>query len=208
MEEKVKSLSSAIIAELPQIPFIIDQVSEAINWCVEAQDSGVVVKLLETALDVAKYVKEISDPNFYKTHLVIASLIADIPNVTEDERFSQFKTTSGAVEQAVKNIIVDKKLLADRGCFNALNIHLAQLQKINESYMVIVLYGILHDLKEITAGLKEAETKAPITPQDYITVLGYAYVMSNLRMAKLPLADKTKVIINDIQILLNTEVIY
>ena len=208
MEEKVKSLSTAIIAELPQIPFIIDQVSDAIKWCVEAHDSGVVVKQLETTLDVAKYVKEISDPNFYRTHLVIAALISDIPNVLEEKKFEEFKTTSGAVEKAVKNIIVDKDLLIKRGCFNALNIHLAQLARIDENCLVIALLGILHDLQEITSSLKEAETKAPITPQDYITVLGYAYVMANLRMARLPLADKTKVIVNQIEILLNTEVIY
>ena len=208
MEEKVKALSAAIIAELPQIPFIIDQVSDAINWCVESHEAGVVTKLLETALDVAKYVKEISDPHFYRTHLVIASLIADIPNVLEDERFNQFRTTSGAVEQAVKSIVVAPDLLSQRGCFNSLNIHLAQLAKVDENCLVVMLYGILHDLKEITDVLKEAGTKAPITPQDYITVLGYAYVMSNLRMAKLPLISRTKAIINKIEILLNTEVIY
>ena len=208
MEGKIKTLKSAILAELPQIPFIIDQVSAAAEWCVEAHDPGVVVKLLETSLDVARYVKEISDPNFYRTHLVIASLIADIPNVLEDEKFNQFKTTSGAVEKAIKNVIVDSELLAERGCFNSLNIHLTQLFKIDENCLVIMLYGILHDLKEITAGLTSANVKSPITPQDYITVLGYAYVMSNLRMARLPLADRTKVLVNDIQILLNTEVIY
>ena len=208
MEEKVRVLSSEILQELPQIPFIIDQVSEAINWCIEAHDSGVVTKLLETAVDVAKYVKEISDPNFYRTHLVIASLIADIEGVLEDDRFKQFQTTSGAVEKTVKDIIINPDLLSERGCFNALNIHLTQLSRKDENCLVIMLYGILHDLEEITMGIKEAKVKAPITPQDYITVLGYAYVMSNLRMANLALADKTKVIINDIQILLNTEVIY
>lgn len=208
MEEKVKALSSEIIQELPQIPFVIDQVSEAINWCVEAHDPGVVVKLLETTVDVAKYVKEISDPNFYKTHLVIASLIADIPNVLEDASFNQFKTTSGAVEKDIKNIIVSPELLAERGCFNSLNIHLTQLAKKDENCLVVMLYGILHDLQEITEGLKDTNAKSPITPQDYITVLGYAYVMSNLRMARLELADRTKVIINDIQILLNVDVIY
>ena len=208
MEEKIEKLKAGILAELPQVPFIIDQVSDAVDWCVEEHDPGIIVKLLETSLDVARYVKEISDPNFYKTHLVIASLIADIPNVIEDERFKKFQTASGAVEKSVKNVIVDPDLLVERGCFNSLNIHLTQLQKIDENCLVIMLYGILHDLKEITSGLKSTCAKSPITPQDYITVLGYAYVMSNLRMARLPLADRTKVIINNIQIILNTEVIY
>ena len=204
MEEKIKELTTNILGELPQIPFVIDQVSEAINWCVEAHDSGIVVRLLETALNVAKYTREISDPNFYRTYLVVAALIADIPNVKEDEKFAQFKSASGAIEKAVDNIIVD----TNRGCFKSLCIHLAQLSKKDENCLVIMLYGILQDLRDITVGLKDSGTKAPITPQDYITVLGYSYVMANLRMARLPLADKTKVIINDIEILLNSEVDY
>ena len=208
MEEKVNSLKQSILSELPQIPFIIDQVSEAIDWCVEAHDDGVVVRLLETALDVARYVREISDPNFYKTHLVVAALIADIPNVTEDSRFEIFKSASNAVLNSVKEVIVSPELIKDRGCFNALNIHLTQLAKKNENCFVVMLLGILHDLQDLTAALKATGVKTPITPQDYITILGYAYVMSNLRMANLTLLDRTKVIVNNIQVLLNYDVIY
>lgn len=208
MEEKIKTLKNEIIAELPQIPFIIDQVSDAVDWCVEEHDPGVIVRLLESALDVARYAKEISDPNFYKTYLVVASLIADIPDVTTSERFNKFKTASGVIERTIKNVVIDPDLICERGCFNSLNIHLTQLAKKDENCFVIMLYGILHDLQEITSALKGTSTKSPVTPQDYITILGYAYVMSNLRMARLPLADRTKVLVNKIEILLNTEVIY
>lgn len=208
MEEKVKNLSKAIVAELPQIPFIIDQVSEAINWCSEAHDAGSVVRYLETALDVAKFVREISDPNFYKTHLVIAALIADIPNVLEDERFEIFKSASCSVENSIKKVTVNQELIKDRGCFNALNIHLTQLAKQDENCFTVMLFGILHDLQDLTRGLKEANVKSPVTPQDYITALGYAYVMSNLRMANLPLLDRTKVVVNNIQIILNYDITY
>ena len=208
MEEKIEKLKESIIEELPQVPYVLDQVGEALDWCIESHEEGVITKLLETALDVARYAKEISDPNFYKTHLVIAALLADIPNVFEDERFQKFNSTSGIVEKSVRNVTIDKSLIEKRGCFNSLNIHLTNISRVDENCMVVMLYGILHDLEEVVAGLKSVETKSPITPQDYITVLGYAYVMANLRMANLKLADRTKVLINKIEILLNTEVIY
>lgn len=208
MEEKVELLKKAIIDELPQIPFIIDQVGEAVDWCAEAHDSGIVVRLLESALDVAKYVKSISEPNFYRTHLLIASLIGDIPNVMEDARFEKFKTASKALDRAIKNIVIDPNLTEERGCFNAISIHLTQLARIDEECLTVMLYGILHDLEDIVSGLREAKEKSPITPQDYITVIGYAYVMSNLRMAQLKVLENTKAVINKIEILLNNDVIY
>lgn len=208
MEEKLELLKKSIIDELPQIPFIVDQVGEAIDWCAEAHDEGVVNKLLNTALDVAKFVKSISEPNFYKTHLLLAALIGDIPDLLKAERFGKFQTASKSIEKAIENVVIDPRLTAERGCFNAISIHLTQLAKKDEECLAVVLYGILNDLKEIVQGMKEADVKTPITPQDYITVVGYAYVMSNLRMAQLKLLEQTKSIINEIEILLNTDVIY
>lgn len=203
-----KEVKNAILSELPQIPFIIDQVDNAIDWCIEAHDKGVVARVLNTALDVAKYVKEISDPNFYKTHLVIAALIGDIDGVLEDEKFGMYKTASHAVENTIKKVIIDPKLTEERGCFNALNIWLTRLAREDENAFVVLLYGILNDLKEVVAGLKQVNSKAPITPQNYITVLGYAYVLSNIRMANLNLLDRTRVLVNEIEVLLNNDVIY
>ena len=208
MTGKFNEVKAAILGELPQIPFIIDQVDKAIDWCIEAHDKGVVSRILNTALDVAKYTREISDPNFYKTHLVIAALIGDIKDVLEDENFAIYRTASHAVENTIKKVIIDPKLTEDRGCFNALNIWLTKLAKEDESAFVVILYGILNDIKEVIGGLKEVGSKAPITPQNYITILGYAYVMANLRMANLNLLDRTRVLVNEIEVLLNNDVIY
>lgn len=206
--ERRDALRMAILAEVPQIPFLIDQVDKAIDWCIDGHDEGVVDKVLSTAAKVAKYVKEISDPNFYRTHLLIASLIGDIDGVLADPRFVMYKTASHAVEDAIADLRVDPKLTEDRGCFNALNIWLTALARKNEYAFAVALYGILGDLEEVISGLKEVGSKTPVTPQNYITVLGYAYVMANLRMANLNLLDKTRLLVNEIEILLNYNVIY
>ena len=209
MQERIDLLKADIIAQVPQVPFVIDQVGSAIDWCVEVNsEKGDVVKLLECALEVATYIKNTSEPNFYKTHLLIATLIGDIDDVFENSKFDQFRTASGAVEKAIKEIRLDPNTVKERGCFNALNIHLAKLARTNEDYLVLALYGILCDLKEITAGLKKANVKTPITSQDYITVLGYAYVLANLRMTGIIFLDKTQTLINKIAIILNSDIIY
>lgn len=206
--EKIELLRKAILAEVPQVPFVLDQVGAAIDWSVEGHQEGVIVKTLETALDVAKYVKSISEPNFYKTHLLIASLIGDIEGVMEDEKFSMYKTASGATEKVIKAINLDNELIEKYGCFKALNIHLANAYRSSEEYLMLLLYGILHDLKDITAGLKQAGAKAPITPQDYISVLGYAYTIQNFKISNFNLLDKTRVLLNEIDIILNNDVTY
>ena len=208
MVEKIQILKQAILEEVPQIPFIVDQVGFALKLCIEYHDKGVVVKVLEAALDVAKYVRSISEPNFYRTHLLVASLIGDIPNILEDERFNIFKTASQSVEKTIRKIIIDEKLTEERGCFNAITMHLTQLALEDEECMVIMLYGILHDLQEIVEGMKKAGVKTPITPQDYLTIMGYAYVMSNLRMANLNLLFTTRDVIDKIEVLLNNDVNY
>lgn len=208
MSEIVDLLKRDILAEVPQVPYVLDQVGHAIDWCIEANDEGSVVKVLKTSLDVAKYAKSISEPNFYKTHLLIASLIGDIDNVKEDAKFEMYNTASGIVAKTIDEIIIDKNLIETRGCFNALSIWLTNLARTNEESFVVMLYGILNDLKESIEGLKAVNEKAPITPEDYVQILGYAYVLSNLRMSNLSLLDSTREIINQISIILNNDVIY
>lgn len=208
MSEIVDLLKKDILVEVPQVPYVLDQVGHAIDWCIEANDEGSVVKVLKTSLDVAKYAKSISEPNFYKTHLLIASLIGDIDNVKEDAKFEMYKTASGIVAKTIDEIIIDKNLIETRGCFNALSIWITNLARTNEEAFVVMLYGILNDLKESIEGLKVVNEKAPITPEDYVQILGYAYVLSNLRMSNLSLLDSTREIINQISIILNNDVIY
>ena len=59
------------------------------------------------------------------------------------------------------------------------------------------------DLEEIVEGMKKVDEKTPITSKDYVTILGYAVIMANIRMANLKLLDRTYEIYNNIIKLLN-----
>lgn len=198
------TLEKSITEMLPQIPYVIDQVGEALKWIKEETTDGVYNKALEVAYEVAEYAKSVSDPNFYKTHLVVASILSNIEDASEKERFSTFDTASKATEKSLKAFYVSTESITKYGCFKAVLMHLVPLAKENEDLFAVALIGVKHDLQEILKGMEKANMKTPITSEDYITVLGYSYVMANIRMAKVSMLDKARKIYNDIEIMLNS----
>lgn len=196
-------LEQGIIEMLPQIPYVIDQVGEALKWAKEELTEGAYNKVLQTAYEVAEYAKNTSDTNFYKTHLVLASILSNIENATEDDRFSTFDTASKATEKDLKALVVPEESIKKHGCFKSLLMHLVPLAKENEDLFAVALIGIKYDLQEVIAGLKKANVDTPVTKDDYVTILGYSFMMANIRMARLNLLDKVHKIYNDIEILLN-----
>ena len=196
-------LEKGIVELLPQIPYVIDQVGEALKWAKEELSEGEYNKTLKVAYDVAQYAKEVSDPNFFKTHLVIASILSSIENPMANKRFEVFDTASKATEKALKDLIIDKKEIEEKGCFKSVLLRLVPLAKKDENLFATALIGIKHDLEEVVEAMKKVNVETPITAKDYITILGYAFVMDNIRMARLNLLEKAWKIYNDITVLLN-----
>ena len=189
---------------LPQIPYVIDQVGEALKWVKEEVPEGTFNKIMNVSYDVAEYIKSVSDPNFYKTHLLIASILSNIEDAENKEKFKIFDTASKSSEKSLKALRISEENTKKYGCFKAVLMHLVPLAKENEDLFAVALIGIKHDLQEIIKGMEKANIKSPITAEDYVAILGYAFVMANIRMARLNLLDKTHKIYNDIEILLNS----
>ena len=196
-------LEKGIIELLPQIPYVIDQIGEALKWAKEELSEGEYNKTLKVAYEVAQYAKEVSDPNFFKTHLVIASILSNIENPMANKKFEIFDTASKATEKALKDLVIDKKEIEDKGCFKSVLLRLVPLAKKDENLFATALIGIKHDLEEVVEAMKKANVETPITAHDYVTILGYAFVMDNIRMARLNLLEKAWKVYNDITVLLN-----
>lgn len=205
---QAKLLEKSIIEQLPQIPFVIDQVGAAMKWVKEVKDEGEYIKTLKLTLDVAEYATKVSDVNFYRTHLVIGALLMDIDDAVNSPNFEIFKSASNSVEKTLKLLRADTKVVEERGCFKALILHLIELAKTNEDCLVVLLYSILADLKDILDGMKKAGVKTPITAEDYISVLGYAFMLTNVRMADPKLLDSTREVLNKIDIVLSNDFNY
>ena len=196
-------LKNSILELVPAVPFVIDQVAAAMDWVKEEVEESEYLKALRVALKVAEYTTKVSNPNFYKTHLIIASLLSNVKNPLENEKFKMYDTASKSVELAVKATTIDPKVQEDRGCFKALLLHIVPLLKVNQDYVVVMLCGILEDLENISRVLDKAGVKAPITREDYVILLGYDMVISAIYQSKGNILNDTASILNDIQIILN-----
>ena len=203
-DKEMAKVEQSIIEMLPQIPYVVDQVGSALDWAKAEVSEGEYNKITKIAYDVAKYAKEVSNPNFYKTHLVIASILSHFEGALESKRFAMFDTASKSVEKALKSLNVAEESVKEHGCFKAVLLRLVPLAKESEDLFVVALIGIKHDLEEIVKGMEKANIKTPVTSEDYITILGYSFVMANIRMARLDMLNKTHEIYNNIEILLNS----
>lgn len=203
-------LEDGIIEQLPQIPYVVDQVGAALEWAKEVLNEGEYNRMLKSTREVAEFTRSVSDPNFYKTHYVVAAILSAINGVVplEGERFAKFDSTSKAVEKTLKALIIDPKDIEERGCFKAILLKLVPLAKENMELFTVGLIGIKHDLLTVLEGLKAANVKSPITGNDYISVLGYALVMANIRMSNLKLTNEAYKVYNDISIMLNNDFNY
>ena len=208
VEENIELLEREIREILPQIPYVIDQVGAAMDWVKSEQDEGSYIKTLQFVRDVAAFTTKVSNPNFYKTHLVIAALLMDLDNPLHNEKFNVFKSASNSVENSLNELRIDPKLSEERGCFKSVTIHVSQVARKSQELFTILMYNILHELEEIIGGMEEAGVKTPITAADYIKVLGYAGVMANLRMSNLEYSDVTRSVVNKIEVLLNNKINY
>ena len=197
-----------IIESLPQVPYVLDQVGEALDWAKEELDDGDYTKTLKVAYEVTNYVASISDPHFFKVHYVVATILSYIPDVLKNEKLAKFDSASGAVVNSLKGLIVPPETIENKGCFKGVMLHLIPLAKKNMDLFTISLIGIKNDLQAIIEGASKAKIKTPITGNDYITVLGYALVMANIRMANLTLVGGSYKVYNDITIMLNNDFNY
>ena len=196
-------LEKSIIELLPPVPYVVDQVGSAMNWVKDVKEEGEYLKALRVALKVAEYTAKVSNPNFYKSHLIIASLLSNIPNALEDEKFSIFDTASKSVEKALKAVTIDPKSQEERGCFKALTLHVVPLINVDQDYLVVMLCGIWEDLEDIARVIDKADVKTPITREDYVILLGYTMVINNIYSSKANILNETGSILNEIQIILN-----
>ena len=201
-------LEKSIIEQLPQIPYVIDQVGEALDWAKEVLDEGEYNRALELTYEVTEFTKSVSNPNFFKTHYVIATILSNIEGAKNNERFAKFDSASKAVEKSLDALVIDPKSIEEKGCFKSIMVHLIPLAKENMELFTIGLIGIKHVLSSILEGIKKAEVKSPITGNDYITILGYALVIANIRMANISMTNEAYKIYNEISVMLNNDLNY
>lgn len=200
----IETMERSIYEVLPQIPFLVDQVGEALKWTKETLGDDGYYTALGVATKVAVYASKVSENNFFKTHLILAALLKNIPNVLEDERFKKFDTASKSVETSIKKLLLEEKVIKERGYYKALSMHLVPLANNDQDSFSVILCEILEDLEQIKRGMDKVGAVSPITEKDYVSVLGCTFVVSNIYMSNLSLFNETQVILNSVNLILNS----
>ena len=162
IEEKYQTIIHKIMANLPTSQFIVDLVGEAIKVAGEKYPDEFETRL-DIALRMSEYAKEVSQPLYYKAHLVIAPLVAGL----EASEVNKLETASGTLSKACAplGVFVNAKTFKQK--WKAL----FELSKVDVDVLGTALMFA-----------KVAVDKA-FKEKDLYTLAGYAYIEVNIRQS-------------------------
>lgn len=161
--EKYEATVQKIMANLPTSQFVVDLVGEAIQIALNHFQDEEIENRLEIALAMSNYSKQVSQPMYYMTHLVIAPLVAGL-EVTE---VSKLDTASGTLAKALVplgSFVVGKK-------FKQKWTALFNLSKVDKNVMAAALMFAKRDVEKA------------MKTNDLYKLAGYGYIEVNIRQS-------------------------
>ena len=162
IEEKYQTIIHKIMANLPTSQFIVDLVGEAIKVAGEKYADEFETRL-GIDLRMSEYAKEVSQPLYYKAHLVIAPLVAGL----EASEVNKLETASGTLSKACAPLGVFVTAKTFKQKWKAL----FELSKVDVDVLGTALMFA-----------KVAVDKA-FKEKDLYTLAGYAYIEVNIRQS-------------------------
>ena len=163
IDEKYETITQKIMSNLPTSQFVVDLVGEAIQTAIKHFDGKDLETRLDIALKMSEYAKEVSQPMFFMSHLVIAPLAAGL-EVNEIERLS---TASGALQKAIIPLgsFVTGKTFKQK--WKAL-FNLSTADK---------------DVLAAALMFAKADVERALEEKDLYTLAGYGYIEVNIRQS-------------------------
>lgn len=161
--EQYDTLVQKIMSNLPTSQFVIDLIGEGIQICVNKFDEKEVERRLEIAKKMSDYAKEVSQPMYFMTHLVLAPLVAGL----EAAEVSKLDTASGVLAKAI----------APLGVFVTGNGFKTKWQ---------ALFNLASVDKDVMAAafmFAKADVEKAMREGDLYTITGYAYIEVNIRQS-------------------------
>ena len=163
-------LVKSIMAELPQIVFVTEQVATAIELAKENLSEDGFNRALRVTLEVTKFARETSQENYFKYHLVVITVLSSVPEVTKLKGFKKFETMNNIVEAGISELETTAEELT-RGDYKGLLLKLARLYNSNQELFLVTILEMMDDFC-----------------YEYDSVdVGFAYIEANLRMSDLNL---------------------
>lgn len=158
-DEKVQK----IMANLPTSQFVVDLVGEAIKVSEKEFKSSDFERRLDIAYKMSVYAKEVSQPMYYKTHLVVAPLVAGL----EASQINRLETASGTLSKACAplGVFVRKPFFKDR--WHAM----FELSKVDVDVLAAAFMFATEELRDA------------VTHNNLYVMTGFAYIEVNIRQS-------------------------
>lgn len=163
--EEHQATVQRIMSNLPTSQFIIDLVGEGIQTALAHFDSEEVAKRLDIALTMSAYAKEVSQPLYYMTHLVLAPLVAGL----EAAELAKLDTASGVLAKA--NIPLGTFVTSKE--FKTKWLALFNLSTVDKDVLAAAL---IFAKKDVEKAIKE---------NDLYQLAGYGYLEVNIRQSNM-----------------------
>lgn len=163
IDEKYESITQKIMSNLPTSQFVVDLVGEAIQTAIQHFEGFELDTRLDVAYKMSVYAKEVSQPMYFMTHLVLAPLLAGL----EGSEVSRLDTASGALTKALAPLstFVAGKTFKQKwkALFN--------LSTVDKDVMAAALM------------FAKAYVEKAFKEKDFYTLAGYGYLEVNIRQS-------------------------
>lgn len=189
-----QKLIQSITGELPQIDFVVDQVGAALALAADTLTERQFHRALRIAVNVTKFAKETSEPQYFKYNLIITALLKDVQNLSSHAGFKTFDTTSNIVGKNIEALKTTEDEKA-RGYYKGGVLKLARLFNLNQELFLIEVLSLTDDLEAL-------DLVADVHP----FLLGCAFMNANFRMCNFELLSSVQIYYNKfMSILENTK---
>lgn len=157
---------------LPQIPFVMDQVSNAVNY-VEEHTPDKLKDALALAYEVGKYAQKTSSEHYFKYDLIIMALLKHIG--IDDLLKDKIIEVGSKVQQGLELLTITDDKLKEYGTAKATLNKLIEVYKTDKELLVVMFNELINTLEEAKEHLNKE------------TILSIAIVEANLRLNRLEL---------------------
>ena len=161
--EKDSATVQRIMTNLPTSQFIIDLVGEGIRIALNHFEDEDIERRLNVAERMSVYSKEVSQPLYYMTHLVLAPLVAGL----EATEISKLDTASGVLAKAVVplgSFVTSKE-------FKSKWTALFNLSSVDKDVMAAAFM------------FAKADVEKAMSEKDLYKLAGYGYIEVNIRQS-------------------------
>lgn len=180
--DKYEAQIAAIMAHIPANPYIVDLVARAINIAFENLSEGEFARRLYTVNKTAEFIGKNSNPNFFKHHIIMASILYGLGEAT----YNSLDTPAKVLTEATTSLT---KVLCSKRCKDKWNA-MYKIGTTDEDLLAAALIALNADVVYLL-------NCVPLTHAEEIRLIADGYIEVCLRNSKVTITNAVYPIYNE-----------